>query len=65
MSARTLTDRAPAWRHDGIATGCHTAVYATPNGSPVGLVTVNIDTTYLAQSELEDAAETALCADSN
>ena len=50
-----------AYGHEGIATGYRSVVYAKERGSRVALVIVNIDETYVAQSELEAAAEAALC----
>jgi D-alanyl-D-alanine carboxypeptidase len=50
-----------AYGHEGVATGYRTVVYANRRGTRVALVMVNIDNTYVAQHELEAAAETALC----
>ena len=51
-----------AYGHVGIGAGYRTVVYGLANGSRVALVMVNVDASYVAQSELEEAAETALCA---
>jgi D-alanyl-D-alanine carboxypeptidase len=50
-----------AYGHIGIANGYRTVVYGLRGGRRVALVMVNVDATYVAQSELEEAAETALC----
>jgi D-alanyl-D-alanine carboxypeptidase len=52
----------PAYGHEGDLLGYRSFVYARPNGTRVALVMVNIDKTYLPRSELEAAAENALCA---
>jgi D-alanyl-D-alanine carboxypeptidase len=52
----------PAYGHEGDLLGYHSFVYARPNGTRAALVMVNIDNTYVSPSELETAAETALCA---
>jgi D-alanyl-D-alanine carboxypeptidase len=51
----------PAYGHVGVAAGYRTVVYARPDGSRVALVMINVDGTYVAQGELEAAAETAFC----
>jgi D-alanyl-D-alanine carboxypeptidase len=50
-----------AYGHDGIAPGYRGVAYASADGSRVVLVTVNVDETFVAQSELDAAAERALC----
>ena len=50
-----------AYGHEGDLLGYRSFVYARPKGTRVALVMVNIDNTYLSRSELEMAAETALC----
>ena len=50
-----------AYGHEGFATGYRTVVYANRRGTRVALVMVNVDDTYVTQSELEAAAETAFC----
>jgi D-alanyl-D-alanine carboxypeptidase len=50
-----------AYGHIGVAAGYRTVVYARPDGSRVALVMINVDGTYVAQGELEAAAETAFC----
>jgi len=50
-----------AYGHVGIANGYRTVVYGVPGGHRVALVMVNVDATYVAQSELEDAGGAALC----
>jgi len=50
-----------AFGHVGIANGYRTVVYGLPGGRRVALVMVNVDATYVAQSELEDADAKALC----
>ena len=50
-----------AYGHEGTATGYRTVVYANRRGTRVALVMVNVDATYVAQPELEAAAETAFC----
>ena len=50
-----------AYGHEGIATGYRSVVYANRRGTRVALVMVNVDTTYVAPSRLEAAAETAFC----
>jgi D-alanyl-D-alanine carboxypeptidase len=51
-----------AYGHDGIAPGYRSVAYARPDGSRVALVMVNVDETYVAQSEVQAAAAAALCA---
>jgi D-alanyl-D-alanine carboxypeptidase len=51
-----------AYGHDGDAPGYRTVVYSRSNGSRVALVTINVDETFVSQSELEETAVTALCA---
>jgi D-alanyl-D-alanine carboxypeptidase len=51
-----------AYGHDGIAPGYRSVAYARPDGSRVALVMVNVDETFVAQSELDEAAMRALCA---
>jgi D-alanyl-D-alanine carboxypeptidase len=58
----TDTPCGPAYGHEGDLLGYRSFVYARPNGTRVALVMVNIDKTYLPRSELEAAAENALCA---
>jgi D-alanyl-D-alanine carboxypeptidase len=50
-----------AYGHVGIAAGYRTVVYGRPGGTRVAAVMVNVDNTYVAQSELDSSAETALC----
>jgi D-alanyl-D-alanine carboxypeptidase len=50
-----------AYGHEGIATGYRTVVYANRRGTRIALVMVNVDGTYVAQHELEAAAESAFC----
>jgi D-alanyl-D-alanine carboxypeptidase len=58
----TDTPCGPAYGHEGDLLGYRSFVYAHPDGTRVALVMVNIDNTYLSRSELETAAEHALCA---
>jgi D-alanyl-D-alanine carboxypeptidase len=58
----TDTPCGQAYGHEGDLLGHRSFVYARPDGTRVALVMVNIDNTYLSRSELETAAETALCA---
>jgi D-alanyl-D-alanine carboxypeptidase len=51
-----------AYGHEGDLRGYRSFVFARGDGTRVSLVMVNIDNTYLSRSELETAAETALCA---
>ena len=51
----------PAFGHDGVFTGYRAVVYARPNGRRVAAVMINIDNTYVPQSELEAAARDAFC----
>ena len=51
-----------AYGHEGDLLGYRSFVYARADGTRVALVMANIDNTYLSSSELEMAAETALCA---
>jgi D-alanyl-D-alanine carboxypeptidase len=51
----------PAFGHEGDLLGYRSFVFARPDGARVALVMVNVDNTYLSRSELEAAAETALC----
>ena len=48
-------------RARGDATGYRSVVYANRRGTRVAVVMVNVDTTYVAPSRLEAAAETAFC----
>jgi D-alanyl-D-alanine carboxypeptidase len=50
-----------AYGHVGIAAGYRTVLYARPDGSRVAVVMINVDGTYVAQGELEAAAERAFC----
>jgi D-alanyl-D-alanine carboxypeptidase len=50
-----------AYGHEGDLLGYRTFVYARPGGARAAVVMINVDSTYLARSELEQAAETALC----
>jgi len=47
--------------HEGDLLGYRTVVYASPDGTRVAIVMVNVDRTYVSQSELEQAAETVFC----
>jgi len=58
---RADTPCGPAYGHEGDLLGYRSFVYARPNGTRVALIMANIDNTYLSHSELEAAAETALC----
>jgi D-alanyl-D-alanine carboxypeptidase len=50
-----------AYGHTGDTPGYRSVAYATPNGSRVAVVMVNVDDTYVGQSQLETAAASALC----
>jgi D-alanyl-D-alanine carboxypeptidase len=50
-----------AYGHMGDTPGYRSVVYARPDGTRVALVMVNVDNTYVAQSELETAAASAFC----
>jgi D-alanyl-D-alanine carboxypeptidase len=47
--------------HEGDLLGYRTVLYSRPDGSRVGLVMINVDRTYVPQSELQAAAENAFC----
>jgi D-alanyl-D-alanine carboxypeptidase len=59
---RVQTRCGRAYGHDGLGVGYRTVVYAWPDGRRVAVAMVNIDETYVSQSELEATAEEALCA---
>jgi D-alanyl-D-alanine carboxypeptidase len=50
-----------AYGYLGDFVGYRTVVYASPDGSRVAVVMVNVDTTHVSWSELESAAEQAFC----
>lgn len=58
---QAVTSCGLAYGHVGIAAGYRTVVYARADGSRVAVVMINVDGTYVTQSELEAAAETAFC----
>jgi len=58
---RVQTACGPAFGHDGISVGYRNVVYSRPDGSRVADVMVNIDSTYVAQKDVEKAAKAALC----
>jgi D-alanyl-D-alanine carboxypeptidase len=47
--------------HEGDLLGYRTVLYSRPDGSRVALVMINVDRTYVPQSELQAAAENAFC----
>jgi D-alanyl-D-alanine carboxypeptidase len=58
----TETQCGRAYGHVGSAPGYRTVVYARPDGTRVALAMINVDETYVSQSELEEMAATAFCA---
>jgi D-alanyl-D-alanine carboxypeptidase len=51
----------PAFGHEGDLLGYRSFAFARSDGARTALVMVNIDNTYLTRTELEAAAESALC----
>jgi D-alanyl-D-alanine carboxypeptidase len=58
---RVQTACGVAYGHDGDLAGYRNVVYATANGKRVVDLMVNVDSTYVPWTELEGAAQVALC----